>query len=131
MNRFKKHIPPFVDVDILPDWIEFETTEDLLKIKDVEIYNEIKDFSHFAVEEDCLLAISDEGFHWWVIGFIEKPEEVNLPKWEGWKFYVEFPNGEKKIVGDGIVGYEVRSSCGDYVTFRNGKTAKICKRDKF
>ena len=119
MNKFKQHIPNFVDVDECSDWIEFETTQDLLKLEIVQRYGKRKDFSHFALSNSCLMEISDEGFHWWVVGYIADPSMVNLPQWEGRKHRAEMPDGSRVILTN-----EVVSSCGDVLTLRDGTKAK-------
>lgn len=124
MNRFKRHIPAFVDVD-RPDWIPFETTADLLNLEIVKRYRTDTNFSHFAMEDNALMVISDNGFHWWVVGFIEKPDEIDLPKWEGWKFKAELANGERVILGN-----EVVSSCDGVLTLRDGTTARKLRDNK-
>ncbi len=103
MNKFSKHIPDFVDVDRNKNSTEeFETIEELLSLEGVRRYG--KDVSsYFAMADNCLMEISDNGFYWWVIGYIKNPELVNLPKWEGWKFRAELSNGEKVILNDGEV----------------------------
>jgi len=118
MNRFKQHMPSFVDIGESPEWIEFDTIEDLLGLEIVQRYGKCKDFSHFALNENHLLEISDEGFYWWVVGYIENPSAVDLPQWKG-KYRAELPDGSKVILTD-----EVISSCGDILTLRDGTKAK-------
>ena len=65
-----------------PDWVLFETTEDLLSLEVVKRYSKDEDFSYFAIHDDCLLEICDNGQKWWVVGYIEKPEQINLPQWK-------------------------------------------------
>ena len=119
MNEFRQHIPNFVDIKA-PLLDKFETTEDLLNLEIVQRYGKRKDFSHFAISDNCLMEISDEGFHWWVVGYIKKPNEVDLPKWDGGKYRAELPNGKKVI----LTSNEVYSSCGDELTLRDGTKAK-------
>ena len=82
MNKFKQHIPNFVDFGKAPEWIEFETTEDLLNLEVVQRYSKRRDFSHFAISGDLLISILDKGYKWWVVGYIEDPTVVDLPKWQ-------------------------------------------------
>jgi hypothetical protein len=117
MNHFTQHIPAFVEVD-LPAPVPFETTEDLLALEVVRRYGKRKDFSHFAMSDNCLMEISDGGYHWWVVGYIEKPDEVNLPKWSGGKYRAKLPNGEITTLSD-----EVISSCRDMLTLTDGSKA--------
>ncbi len=119
MNYFKQHIPNFVDMDKRPEWIPFATTEELLNLEVVKRYGRKKNFSHFAMSDNYLMVIADEGFIWRVVGRIKNPDEVDLPQWEGWKFRAEMPSGEQVILGD-----EVVVSCGDTLTLRDGTKAR-------
>lgn len=78
-NIFRQHIPNFVDVDP-PDPIPFTTTEELLGLEVVQRYIGEK-HSHFAISENMLMEVSNGGKNWWVVGYIAKPDLVNLPKW--------------------------------------------------
>ena len=119
MNEFTQHIPDFVDVLERPPAIFFETTEDLLGLEVVKRYGNERDFSHFAISGNVLMEISDEGFKHWVVGYIKKPDLVNLPVWGGWRFRAELPNGKKVTLGR-----EVVSSCGDILTLEDGSKAR-------
>jgi hypothetical protein len=121
MNTFLQHIPNFVDTD-RPEAIEFETTQDLLMIDKVKQWVKPidgKEFSHFALSGKALIVVHDEGFHWWVVGYIERPDEIDLPRWYGGKYRAELPSGERVTLSN-----EVVSSCGDILTLRDGSTAK-------
>lgn len=127
MNRFRQHIPSFIDVE-RPEWIEFETTEDLLSIDVVKQWVKTMDgkpFSHFAVSGNYLMAIHDDSFHWWAVGYIDKPDAVDLPKWHGGKYRAELSDGKKTVLND----EEVVSICGDVLTLRDGTKAKRIKED--
>jgi len=118
MNRLTQHIPNFVETrGEQPPTGEFETTEELLSLEVVQRYKH-DDFSHFAMSDNHLMVISDDGFKHWVVGYVKNPESVDLPKWAGWKFRAELPNGEKVILSS-----EVVSSCGDVLTLRDGTKA--------
>ena len=119
MNQFTQHIPSFVDRRDPAPTTEFSTTEELLSLDVVQRYKGPK-FSHFALEGNCLMAISDEGFQWWVAGYIKDPSTVELPQWNGWKHRAELPDGSRVILS----GDDVVSSCGDELTLRNGTKAR-------
>ena len=92
MNEFKQHIPCFVDIDPpSPNLYEFETTEELLNLEIVQRYGKEKNFSHFALNENRLIEVSDNGYYWWVVGYIKYPNDVDLPKWEGPKYREKLP----------------------------------------
>lgn len=82
MNEFRQHFPSSCDFDN-PKEIKFSTTEELLNLDAVSSWKEKNKFSHFAISNNSLMAIFDEGYRWWVIGYIKYPENVDLPKWEG------------------------------------------------
>ena len=119
MNKFRQHIPNFVDTDPAPDF-DFETTQDLLALEVVRRYGQRKDFSHFAMHGNCLMEISDGGHYWWVVGYVEHLEAVDLPQWEGGKYRAELSDGSKAE----LTRHEVLESCGDILTLRNGTQAK-------
>ena len=87
MNRFKQHVPNFID-GVTPVDLEFETLEELLAIPCLVKRASWPKFSHFAMSDDLLLVVLDEGFEWWVCGYIKNPSAVGLPKWEGPKHRV-------------------------------------------
>ncbi|MDY6893944.1 MAG: hypothetical protein SVO01_00780 [Thermotogota bacterium] len=122
MNKFIQHIPNFIEVD-KPRWIEFETIEDLLNIPVVKQWKKPingKSFSYFAISDNVLIVVHDNGFHWWAVGYIEKPELIKLPKWTGGKYKAQFLNGDIKIVSS----KNVISSCGNILTLKDGTKAK-------
>lgn len=118
MNRFKQYIPAFVD-GFDPVCFEFETTEDLLNNEFVIYHSKKNGFSHFAMSDNCLMKISDDGFDWRVLGYIQNPENIDLPEWEGWKFRAILENGKEVVLSD-----EVVSSCLDTLTLKDGTKAK-------
>lgn len=82
MNSFRQHIPSGVDISGTPQEYQFETTEELLRLEVVLRFSQDSNFSHFAKSDNCLMAISDGGSSWWVVGFIADPASVNLPQWD-------------------------------------------------
>ena len=83
MNKIKQHIPDFVS-DVIPKIEEFSTTEELLEIDFVKGWSEDKDFYEYALSENRLMAIIEleNGIKWWVIGYIDNVENIDLPKWK-------------------------------------------------
>ena len=120
MNWFRQHIPTFVDVDESPQRIPFETLGELLNLEVLKWYGQQADFSHFAISDNCLMEISAGGLRWWVVGYLGDPAAVDLPQWDGGKYKAEMKDG---TVVD-LSGAEVKSSCGDVLTLRDGTTAK-------
>ena len=146
-NRFQQRIPSFVD-GFERFSFDFATTEELLAndwIKswsepfkpqklttltvatgewtESETKNTSGDFCRYSILDNCLMAEFDDGFHWWVLGYIEKPELVDLPKWSGWK-YRAILDGQEVVLTN-----EVISSCGDVLTLRDGRKAKNIRYD--
>jgi hypothetical protein len=120
MNTFRQHIPAFVDCgEDSPPLHEFETTADLLALEVVKRYSQNKGFSHFALNDNLLMEISDEGFRWWVVGRVSDPSSVSLPEWDGPKYMAKLADSTKTILSK-----EVVSSCGDVLTLRNGSKAR-------
>ena len=80
MNEFRQHIPGYFDVE-QPDFAEFKDTKELLNLDIVKKYIG-ENFSHFAMSGNYLMVVSDGGSHWWVVGSIKNPEEIDLPQWK-------------------------------------------------
>ena len=118
MNTFRQHIPTFVEIDGPPPLHKFSTTQELLALDVLQRYKG-DDFSHFSMSGNLLMAISDDGFDWWVVGRISDPGAVDLPMWEGWKFRAQLGDGTEAVLST-----EVVSSCGDVLTLRDGTSAR-------
>ena len=123
MNTFRQHTPNFVDLDEPAPTCEFETTEQLLNLEVVQRYGNGDNFSHFALNGNQLMVVSDEGFTWWVVGYIDNPDDVNLPKWSGGRYRAEMPDGNEVVLT-----HEVVSSCGEKLTLQDGTVAKDLSR---
>lgn len=117
MNRFQQHIPTYVEVTTPPPILEFETTKDLLNLEVVKRY--VDEGFHLCMHTYHLMVTSDDGFYWWVVGYIEDPESIDLPPWEGWKYHAILPSGEEKI----LKGDEIVSSCEEIFTLKDGTLA--------
>ena len=117
-----QHIPSFINVD-KPKSIEFETIDDLLATNAVKQWAKPVDgkpFSHFAISRNILMAIHDDSFRWWAVGYIEQPELIDLPKWEGGKYRAELEDGSHTVISS----KDVISSCGSTLTLKDGSKAK-------
>jgi len=86
MNIFTPHLPNFVDNSVPVKSYNFETTEDLLQLEIVVEHSKDDGFSHFALSDNYLMKILNDGFEWWVIGYIKNIESIDLPKWAGAKY---------------------------------------------
>ena len=63
MNALWQHIPGFANDGSPPPVGEFASTAALLALDIVKRHGKGPDFSHFAMSDDKLMAISDGGFH--------------------------------------------------------------------
>ena len=120
MNTISQYCPTFFE-GFENKTVEFSTDDDLINIPFVKNFAR-DNFSHYAMSGDCLMAIYDYGFDWWVIGTIQYPASVKLPKWNGGK-YRALLDGKEVVLSNEIV-----SSCGDVLTLRDGRKAKNIRR---
>jgi hypothetical protein len=82
LNTFRQHVPAFVELGGPPPVLSFSTTAELLALEVVQRYGKRPEFSHFALDGNLRMEISDGGRHWWVVGYIEDPSSVYLPAWD-------------------------------------------------
>jgi hypothetical protein len=128
VNSFRQHIPAFVETDRPVSVMPFETTEQLLAL-DVVRRHIGPTHSHFAMSDNCLMEISDEGLRWWVVGFIEKPDAVDLPRWKGWRHLARLADGREVIIEPDDTN-PVVSSCGGELTRRDGSRVRDALFDR-
>ena len=112
MNTFWFPKTSFSDPNYVPKIFKFETTSELLSLPPVSEH--IKPGSQLMMSDEYLMVILNEGFEWWVVGRIGKPQEVCLPKWPGPKIKVKFDDGRE------IVANNVSSICGDIIKLKDG-----------
>ena len=81
MNKLIPHIPAYISIPDLPIE-EFSTLDELLKLDHVKKFKG----EALAMSDNHLMAIKDNGKHWWVIGRIEgNMEDITIPKWESFQ----------------------------------------------
>ncbi len=115
MNSYKPYRNlGFMDGAPMPPTVEFETTKELLALDDVRQTHRLD--SQYVMSDGYLMALTKDGFEWWVLGKVSDPSTVNLPKWEGPKIKVRLNDGCETIVE----GDEVRAICGDEITLKSG-----------
>lgn len=120
MNEITYHSPGFArDGNHQPETCEFETLTDLMNLERIKKWSKSSRFSHFALGDNILLSIEDEGFIWWVVGYIKYPENINLPKWEYGKHLVELDN---EIY---ILTNEVKSICDNKIELKDGRIGRL------
>jgi hypothetical protein len=86
MAKFTQRIPGGVDPSLQPLVIEFDVQEELIDSDYVQGFTTMKGHVGFVMSDGMLMAISDEGYHWWVLGYIDEPDIMDLPPWEGAKY---------------------------------------------
>ncbi len=79
MAIFRHHIPNSIAIDRPAD-VEYASLEELLAIPVVVRFQSKENFYRWSVSKDQLIAELDEGYKWWVVGFIT--ETFSLPPWE-------------------------------------------------
>jgi hypothetical protein len=121
MNTFWYPKTSFHDPDYVPTIFQFETTADLLDLANVRRCGSLD--AEFVMSGEHLMVLYKDGFEWWVVGKVGKPEEVDLPKWEGPKIRVVRQDGTE------FVTTNVQSICGDQITLRDGQVVTRIKRD--
>jgi hypothetical protein len=95
MNRFKQRIPAFIDSrGITRVNFDFNTVEELTSHPFIQRW-----LSHYPdsvlskTTGTTLLVVSNEGFTWRAIGWIDDPESLDLPVWRGGKHIVRYADG--------------------------------------
>ncbi len=84
-NKITEYVPNAIELDRDLDQAEFESIEELLNIPFVATFAKVitPAFHRFSVSSNsCLMAEYNKGAEWWVVGIIEFPEKVNLPRWK-------------------------------------------------
>jgi hypothetical protein len=61
---------------------DFETLEELLNIPWVKRWSEDESFHCLAKGGEKLMAVLENGKKWWVVGMIENPDDIDLPKFK-------------------------------------------------
>ena len=79
-NHIVRHFPCFVEHRELPEKGYFNTVEDLLNIPWVKSFSDDSEFYKYGISDELLMATYKEGRNYWVVGSIEHPELVKLPK---------------------------------------------------
>lgn len=117
MNQFRQHIPNFIDNDD-PNTFTFETTQEFLDNEYINWYTKQQNFFRLSKQDDCVILEKDDGFYWWVLGYIKDPASLDLPEWPGGRYRVIF-EGRRQV----IEGSQVASSCGELIELTDGRQA--------
>jgi hypothetical protein len=84
VNTLRLYVPSFCDpypASEKVDW-RFETTADLLALKVTRRIARRRDFSHFALYGNYLMAVLGSGDTFFTVGYIDNSLDVDLPEWE-------------------------------------------------
>ena len=115
MNTYKPYRNPgFMEGQPGPPAVEFETTEELLALEDVQHLHSVD--AQYVMSDGYLMRLTKDGFEWWVLGKISDPSIINLPKWRGAKVKIRLNDGREIVAQDG----EVMMICGNEITLRDG-----------
>lgn len=121
-NHFRQRVPAFIDSDKVLEF-DFDTTEELSNHSFIQGFLNVKNTSTLVKSENLLMVVSNEGFNWWVIGYISNPDDLKLPEWDGGKYIVQYENGEVEVLTKESKN-PVVSSRGDEITLRDGTKCK-------
>lgn len=83
INTYKQRIPGGMDTNMPPVEFKFESLEQLINNDAINRYSKLENFNKFVMDDNCLMAIYENGKKWWVLGYISIPELICLPTWEG------------------------------------------------
>lgn len=122
MATFTQYVPPIpARLGMQPTIIEFANTEDFLSNPFMQNIATVAKFSHFALNGIYLVMVGDDGFLWMVIGTIDHPEVLQLPRWEGWKFRALLDDGTRTV----LTGRDVAVCDAPRLTLMDGRSATI------
>jgi len=123
MNWFIRRSGPSLDdfMKYKDGKIPFETTGELLNFPAIKDRKNKSNFSHFAISGNRLMEVSNDGFEWWVIGYVGNPELLDLPKWDGGKYKVQFDDGTIEVLSSKDISY----SCLRVVRLNDGRRGTI------
>ena len=86
-STFNQHVPGYCDIDN-PVHFAFETQEQLLEHDFIKKWSTHNNFCNYAISyhprssRRSLMIITDEGYQWNVIGYINGPIQLDLPEFE-------------------------------------------------
>jgi hypothetical protein len=88
MNEITQHRPAYFE-GFDTEVVKFQTTEELLAIPFVKNFKEVYDNRFFQYSIDpggnfsrsLLICEVDSGKQWWVVGYLETTDGIDLPKW--------------------------------------------------
>ncbi len=80
MNKFVQHVPTFCD-GCEPKSFFFSSQEDLVReLGGLGYGNGVG--KYFELSGNTIMEVSDNGYHWWVAGYVSSTEGLTFNKWE-------------------------------------------------
>ena len=111
-NKIVQEVPNYCDVE--PKSAEFNTLAELLEIDWVKSSKD--DFYRWSLSGNRLMEESDEGRYWWVVGYVARPDLLDLPKWVAVEREKQPDDGrEIKLMFDGV---ECTPASGEFVSVK-------------
>jgi len=82
-NKFTQYIPNYYSgYDEERIIFDFDDTDELLNNPFFKKMEQYPLFSHFALSEESIMMICNEGHYWRVVGSVQRPELIDIPQWE-------------------------------------------------
>lgn len=121
---FRQRIPGFIDPrGLVPEEFYFDTTEELVNHPFIQGWLDRHNPSNLVKDEKYLIVEYNEGFNWWVIGYITNSDDLQVPEWTGGKWVVQYENGQIEVLTKESKNPVIRT-CGDEITLKDGTKCK-------
>jgi hypothetical protein len=79
--KLTQYVPACLNMDGI-EIGSFDTTEELLNLPRVRRCRALVGFQRFSLSGDLLMVEAGDGLEWGVVGRLDEPGKVDLPKWE-------------------------------------------------
>lgn len=118
MIKFTPRIPNYVDAERVT--LTFDCFDDMILSETFTRFSKLNGFSHFAIDDNYIMAILDDGFRWLAVGKPDVDLSDQFVKWNGGKYRALMPDGSTAVFDSD----EVHGSSGDRLFLANGAEAK-------
>ena len=78
--KYRQHIPGGIEV-VEPREAEFNKKDDAIEY----LKNQVSEGYTLCYSRNLVMEISKNGKDWWVLGYMDNVDELDLPKWESLK----------------------------------------------
>lgn len=116
MIKFTPRIPNYVDAERVV--LTFNSFDDMIMSETFTRFSNLKNFSHFAIEDNYVMAVLDDGFKWLAVGKPDIDLSAQFVQWDGGKYKALMPDGSIAVLTS-----EVHGSSGDSLFLENGVVA--------